>query len=216
MKSSGVSYTLLLSLITPPPTGRCLHCIHMSAAGGCEESFPACVCVEMCCAIWVLSVNHVFCVFFLWVANLELSIQSVYWAKKHVGKPFSSANKDRDAHTIAQKERKKKHTYYYLRNKETRWERGVYNRIIVNSLRLAKDPDATPRRAGKDTKKRAVIQRTKLTDGKNVRSRQGGNLRTDEEYKYNNEIKFKPKKKTLAWTRGTEKNRRTESDKKWR
>lgn len=175
------------------------------------------VCVLKCAVqyeSWVWIMCFVF--FFLWVANLELSIQSVYWAKKHVGKPFSSANKDRDAHTIAQKERKKKHTYYYLRNKETRWERGVYNRIIVNSLRLAKDPDATPRRAGKDTKKRAVIQRTKLTDGKNVRSRQGGNLRTDEEYKYNNEIKFKPKKKTLAWTRGTEKNRSTESDKKWR
>lgn len=57
----------------------------------------------------------------------------------------------------------------------------MYNRIIVNSLRLAKDPDATPRQAGKDTKERAVIQRTKLIDGKNVRSRQGGNLRTDEE-----------------------------------
>lgn len=161
-----------------------------------------------------------FVFFFLWVANLELSIQSVYWAKKTRRKTFFK-RKQRQWRSYrwfnnCPERKEKKHTYYYLRNKETRWERGVYNRIIVNSLRLAKDPDATPRRSGKDTKERAVIQKRKLTDGKNVRSRQGGNLRTDEEYKYNNEIKFKPKKKTLAWTRGTEKNRRTESDKKWR
>lgn len=127
----------------------------------------------------------VLCFFSCELQTLNFQYKVCTEQKKHVGKPFSSANKDSDAHTddltIAQKERKKKHTYYYLRNKETRWERGVYNRIIVNSLRLAKDPDATPRRSGKDTKERAVIQKRKLTDGKNVRSRQGGNLRTDEE-----------------------------------
>ena len=147
MKSSGVSYTLLLSLITPPPTGRCLHCIHMSAAGGCEESFPACVCVEMCRAIWVLSVNHVF-VFSLsckpWTFNTKWVLSKK--KKKHVGKPFSTANRDSDAHTdgltIARKDREKKtkHAYYYLRNKETRWQRRVHKRIIMNTLRLAKRP----------------------------------------------------------------------------
>ena len=87
----------------------------MSAAGGCE-SFPACVCVEMCRAIWVLSVNHVF-VFFseLQTLNFQYKVsteQKKKKKKKHVGKPFSTANRDSDAHTdgltIARKDRGKK------------------------------------------------------------------------------------------------------------
>ena len=147
MKSSGVSYTLLLSLITPPPTGRCLHCIHMSAAGGCEESFPACVCVEMCRAIWVLSVNHVF-VFFseLQTLNFQYKVSTEQKKKKTCRKTFFNCKQRqwcsyRWFNNCPERQgKKKKHAYYYLRNKETRWQRRVHKRIIMNTLRLAKRP----------------------------------------------------------------------------